>query len=113
MAQTGGMAAIKLSWTGTATGTCSGKLTLTVKAKGKSKRSKPTLIGTGAFSIPPGKTQIVRLKLNGAGRALLEAGHGHLSANLAILELFPDPSQAQTETVHLAREARVSSKGKK
>jgi phosphodiesterase/alkaline phosphatase D-like protein len=102
-AQTGGMAAIKLSWTGTATGTCGGKLTLTVKTKGKSKRSKPTLIGTGAFSIPPGKTQIVRLKLNGAGRALLEADHGRLSASLAILELFPDPSPAQTETVHLAR----------
>jgi hypothetical protein len=112
-AQSGGVAAIKLIWTGTATGTCGGKLTLTVKTKGKSKRSKSTLIGTGAFSIPPGKTQIVRLKLNGAGRALLGAGHGRLSASLAILELFPDPSPERTETVHLAQEARFSSKHEK
>jgi hypothetical protein len=98
------MAAIKLVWTGTATSTCSGKLTLTVKTKGKSKRSKPTLIATGVFSLPLGKTQIVRVKLNGAGRALLNAGHGRLGANLAILELFPDPSPAQTETILLARE---------
>ena len=108
MTQAGGMAAIKLIWTGTAASTCSGKLTLTVKTKGKSKRSKPTLIGTGAFSLPLGKTQIARVKLNEAGRALLNAGHGRLSANLAILELFPDPSQAQTETVRLTREAHSS-----
>ncbi len=113
MAQTGDMAAIKLIWTGTSADTCSGKLTLTVKTKGKSKRPKPTLIGTGAFSLPFGKTQIARVKLNEAGRALLNAGHGRLSANLAILELFPDPSQAQTETVHLAREARSSNVRKK
>jgi hypothetical protein len=104
MTQSGDMAAIKLVWTGTATSTCSGKLTLTVKTKGKSKRSKPTLIATGVFSLPLGKTQIVRVKLNGAGRALLNAGHGRLGANLAILELFPDPSPAQTETILLARE---------
>jgi trimeric autotransporter adhesin len=109
-AQTGGMAAIKLIWTGTGTGTCGGKLTLTVKTKGKSKRSKQTLIGTGAFSIPSGNIRVVRLKLNGAGRALLNAGHGRLSASLAILKLFPGPSQSQTETVHLAQEARSSSK---
>jgi phosphodiesterase/alkaline phosphatase D-like protein len=111
--QAGGMAAIKLIWTGTAASTCSGKLTLTVKTKGKSKRSKPTLIATGNFSLPLGKTQIARVKLNEAGRALLNAGHGRLSANLAILELFPDPSPAQTETVHLAREARSSNVRKK
>ena len=109
-AQTGGMAAIKLIWTGTGAGTCGGRLTLTAKAKGKHTRPKPTLIGAGAFSIPLGEAQIVRLRLNEAGRALLNADHGRLSASLAILELFPDPSQAQTETVHLAREARSSSK---
>jgi phosphodiesterase/alkaline phosphatase D-like protein len=113
MTQAGGMAAIKLIWTGTAASTCSGKLTLTVKTKGKSKRSKPTLIATGNFSLPLGKTQIARVKLNEAGRALLNAGHGRLSANLAILELFPDPSPAQTETIHLVQEARSSSKRKK
>ncbi len=110
--QTGGMAAIKLIWTGTGAGTCGGRLTLTVKAKGKHTRPKPTLIGAGAFSIPLGEAQIVRLRLNEAGRALLNADHGRLSASLAILELFPDPSQAQTETVNLAREARSSSKRK-
>ena len=113
MTQAGGMAAVKLIWTGTAASTCSGKLTLTVKTKGKSKRSKPTLIATGNFSLPLGKTQIARVKLNEAGRALLNAGHGRLSASLAILELFPDPSPAQTETVHLAQEARSSIKRNK
>jgi hypothetical protein len=110
MAQAGGMAAIKLIWTGTATGTCSGKLTLTVRAAGKGKRPKPTLIGAGAFSLPPGKIGIVKLKIDEAGRALLDAGHGRLSASLAILKLFPGPSQAQTATIHLARAATSSNK---
>jgi phosphodiesterase/alkaline phosphatase D-like protein len=111
--KSGGMAAIRLVWTGTGASTCGGKLTLTAKAKGKSRRPKATLIGTGAFSIPFGKDQIVRVKLNQAGRALLSADHGRLSAKLAILQLFPDPSPAQIETIHFTLEARLSSKGKR
>ena len=113
IAQTGDMAAIELVWTGTGADTCSGKLTLTVKTKGKGGRPKPTLIGTGAFSIPFGEDQIVKVRLNKAGRALLNAGHGRLSASLAILELFPDPSPEQTETIHLVPAAHSSSRHEK
>ncbi len=113
MTQSAGVAAIKLIWTGAGTSTCAGKLTLTVMTKGGSRQPKAKLVGTGAFSLALGKVGIVRVRLNEAGRALLNAGHGRLSARLAILELFPGPSQAQTETVHLAREARSSNKHKK
>ncbi len=92
-------AALKL--TGTGSGKCAGRLTLTVKRRTHSKRSKTTTIATASFSISPGKTRIVEIKLNGAGRALLRAGHGRLNASLAILRLSPAPVKAQTASVHL------------
>ena len=60
-----GEATVKLACKGTST--CRGKLTLTVKTrdKGKQRRSKTTTIGTATFSIPPGKTATLELKLNG------------------------------------------------
>jgi phosphodiesterase/alkaline phosphatase D-like protein/phage gpG-like protein len=105
-----GMAAVKLSWTGTGTDTCSGKLMLTAKVKGRNERPKTMLIGSGSFSLTAGGIGVVRLKINGVGRALLNAAHGRLSASLAILKLFPGRSEAQTEAVRLAREAHSSAK---
>jgi hypothetical protein len=110
--QSGGKAAVKLTCTGTAT--CGGKLTLTVKTttkKGKKKHTKMQTIGTATFSMPAGKSETVKLTLNGTGRALLSAAHGHLSATLTILKSSPSPSTTQTKNVHLAQQK--AKKGKK
>jgi hypothetical protein len=105
-----GMAAVKLGWTGTGTSLCSGKLMLRARVKGRNERPKTMLIGTRSFSLPAGSVRIVTLKLDGVGRALFSAAHGRLSAGLAILKLFPGPSEAQTRAVLLARQARSASK---
>jgi hypothetical protein len=108
-----GEAAVKLRCAGT--GKCSGKLTLTVRTQGmfekrarsskggKGRRaSKMETIGTATFSIPPGKTTI-DVKLNAAGRALLDTEHGHLNAILTVLKSSPAPSQRYTENVRLVQ----------
>jgi alpha-tubulin suppressor-like RCC1 family protein len=96
-------AAVKL--TCTATATCAGKLTLTVKGTAKKgKKPKTETIGAAGFSIPAGKTATVKLKLNATGRALLGDDHGRLSASLTILKSAPAPSQTHTESVHLAQQ---------
>jgi hypothetical protein len=95
------------------TGTCRGKLTLTVKTrdKGKQRHAKTETIGMAAFSIPPGKTVTIKLKLNVAGRALLSADHGQLSATLTILKSSPAPVQTHTGNVRLVQQK--AAKGKK
>ena len=70
-------AVVKLTCRGT--GTCRGKLALQIRTKGKQgrkRRSKTTTIGMAAFSIPPGKTTAVELRLNPAARTLLSANGG-------------------------------------
>jgi hypothetical protein len=97
-----GKAAVKLTCTGT--GNCVGELTLTVKTRDKGRkkrRSKTTVITTSTFSIPPGKTTTVELRLSPAGRALLSAGRGRLGATLTTLKSSPAPSQTHTESVDL------------
>jgi hypothetical protein len=107
--QSSGAAAVKLTCTGTAT--CAGKLTLTAKSKGKGKKkAKTETIGTAGFSIPAGKTAAVKLALNGAGKALLKAAHGRLSATLTILTTSPSPSNTQTDGVHLAQQKATKAK---
>jgi hypothetical protein len=110
--QSDGEAAVKLTCKGT--GTCRGRLTLTVRTqgmfeqrgrsgKGGTRRFKMTTIGTASFSIAPGKTVTTKLKLNGAGRALLSADHERLSATLTILKSSPAPAQTHTDSVHLTQ----------
>ena len=85
----GDAAEVKLTCTGTAT--CAGELTLTAKSttkKGKKQHSKTQTIGTAGFSIPAGSTTTVKLTLGAAGKALLKAAHGRLSASLKILEVL-------------------------
>jgi hypothetical protein len=102
----GGEAAVKLRCTGA--GTCRGKLTLTVKVRGKNgkRRSKTAAIGTATFSISAGKTTTVKLTLNATGRALLSADHGRLSANLTIFESYPASLETHTKTVQLVQKSR-------
>jgi hypothetical protein len=89
---------------------CRGRLSLTVRSKGKGgtdgkRRDSTTMtIATATFSIPPGRTGTVVLKLNAVGRALLSADHGRLSASLTILESSPTPAQTHTDSVHLVQQ---------
>ena len=109
--QSGGAAGFKVTCKGTAT--CSGKLTLTVKVPfKKGKKAKTETIGTASFSVPPGRTATIRLMLNAAGKALLGAGHGRLSATLSILKSSPAPSQTHTDSVHLVQQ-KAHGKAKK
>jgi hypothetical protein len=102
--QSNGKALVKLDCLGIKS--CHGKLTLTARGTGKAKGNKArrVLIGTVGFSIAGDETKTEKIKLNAAGRALLSADHGHLSARLAILELAPSPQNTQTKTVELVRQ---------
>ena len=104
-------AAVKLTCAGTAT--CRGRLTLTVRTRGggKKKQFKTTIIGTVSFSIAPGKTITVDVRLNSLGRALLSADHGRLSATLSILKSSPSPAQTHTANVRLVQHHRLSTRG--
>jgi hypothetical protein len=107
-----GRASVGLTCTGTAR--CTGKLTLTVtsKSKGKhGKKAKAETIGTATFSIPEDKTGVVTIKLTPAGRALLKAAHGKLSASLTVVKSSPSPTSAEHKSVQLAQ--KKSAKGNK
>jgi hypothetical protein len=112
-----GKASIELACAGISI--CRGKLMLTIKggkSRGRGKslgrdgkvRSKTIVIGTATFSIPAGKSTIVALNLNAAGRALLGADRGHLDADLAILGLEPGLMRTHIESVRLVAEKAVS-----
>ncbi len=117
----GGEAAVKLRCAGTVK--CSGKLTLIVRTpgmfekrgrsgKGGKRRFKTTAIGTASFSISPGKTTVVEIKLDTAGRALLSADHGRLNATLTILESSSSPAQTKSDSIQLVQE-KTHGKAKK
>jgi hypothetical protein len=92
-------AALRLLRTGA--GACRGRLTLRFNLSHRGRRAKLETIGTATFSISPGKSQVVTIKLNAAGRALLSAHRGRLNASLAILRLIPAPTLARTASVRL------------
>jgi len=105
--QSNGEAQARLACTGT--GTCTGKLLLTVKGRGqKGKKSRTHTIATGSFSVPAGKAATIELKPSAAGRALLRATHGRLIARLTVLKSSPVPSQTHTESVRLVQQMAVS-----
>jgi hypothetical protein len=110
----GDKASVELICTGTVP--CTGKLTLTVASKGKGergKKAKATVIGTVSFSIPAAKTAVVTIKLTAAGRALLNAGHGKLSASLTIVKSSPSPTSTKRESVHLVQKLATTGKKRK
>jgi hypothetical protein len=96
------LALFKLRGTGSAK--CSGKLKLMVKRWVTKKKYKTKVIGAASFSLAPGKNVAVKVKLNAAGRALLRAGHGRLSANLLLAKSLPTPAQAHTASVRLTQQ---------
>ena len=93
-------AAIRLLRTGA--GQCRGTVTLRYKQKLTGKRFKLKSIGTARFSIAPGKSQVVKIKLNKLGRTLFQAGHGKLNASLAVLRTTPVPKLSKTASVRLS-----------
>ena len=93
-------AAIRLLRTGN--GQCRGTVTLRYKQKGKGKRFKLKTIGSARFSIAPGKSQVVRIKLNKLGRSLFLAGHGKLNASVAVVRTTPAPTLGKTASVRLS-----------
>ena len=106
------MATLKLTCTGATP--CLGKLTLTVKrANRKARKAASTVtIGSGSFSIPAGKSGIIRVKLNAMGRALLNAAHGRLEATLTILTSSLTPASKQTKGIRLMQAEAAKGKRK-
>jgi hypothetical protein len=100
-------ATVRLSSTGLAfSGLCTGRLTIEVKVRLKTKRGHKQrfgarAIGAAGFSITSGRGATVTVKLNRAGRALLASHHGRLSAKL-VLVVIPGPARAHSAIVHLA-----------
>jgi hypothetical protein len=101
--QSDGMALVKLACVGNED--CSGELTFSAKvtstAKGGRKRSRMVKIATAKFLIVAGKTVTVKVKLDIAGRSLLNAAHGRLTVSLEILESGSGPEYTHTAKVHL------------
>jgi hypothetical protein len=116
--QRDGIALVKLECLGSET--CHGKLTLTApiasrgevgaskgesqgNGRGKKASAGAITIGTVDYSIPGDEAKTVRVRLDAAGRALLGADRGRLSASLALLEVAPTPANTQTKTVSLVQ----------
>jgi hypothetical protein len=83
-------------------GICSGNLKLFVRIKASKGRFRTRTIATGKFSLAAGRTRTVTLRLNAAGRTMLSAGRGRLSARLSILRVSPAPRVTLTSAVRLA-----------
>jgi hypothetical protein len=104
-----GRARVKLRCT--APVACRGRITLSLGVRAKAaRRSKTVTIARAGFSILPGGTATVQLKLAPAGRSRLHAGRGYLGAILAIRVMTPDPPGARTYAVKLVSQTPRRSK---
>jgi hypothetical protein len=72
-----------------------------VGAKIRDARTRKVAIATRQFSIQHGASTTMKLVLNGTGRALLDADHGHLSARLVIVQPELGPEWTSTKDVRL------------
>jgi hypothetical protein len=87
---------------------CASKLALTVKVKIRSGhgtrtsfKTKVLTIATATFSMGPGGTVQVTIKLNAAGRRLVSSTSGRLYASLTIFASVPAPPVTSTQHVRL------------
>ncbi|HUB72647.1 MAG TPA: hypothetical protein VL979_01255 [Solirubrobacteraceae bacterium] len=107
---TGTHATVALSCTGAAL--CAGTLTLSAKRSGgrHARQARLEAIGAAPFSILPGASERVQLTLSAAGRRLLAASRGRLSAVLAITgagsRLDPQLDELWSGRALLARSSR-------
>jgi hypothetical protein len=93
---------------------CVGKLTLTASStasRRKMRRARSESIGVATFSIAADEKTMVKFALDKAGRALLSAAHGHLSATLTIIRTAPLPNKTQIQRVRLEPEKAARQKG--
>jgi hypothetical protein len=74
--------------------------------KGRTRHAETEHIGSAGFSLAAGEDAAVRMTLNKAGRALLSAAHGHISASLTIAKTTPLPAKVQTWRVRLIQTKR-------
>lgn len=115
MVKSGRVSLLKLSCLGSAR--CHGKLTLlargSARSKAKKRRARTVIIGAAGFSIVGDETKTVEVDINTAGRSLLNADHGHLTASLTILELAPNPESTVMKTVHLIEQKTQSRQSKR
>jgi subtilisin family serine protease len=91
--------------------TCQCRLTVTVETKGRHEtgttETSVRTIGAADFSISPGQTATIGVKLNATGRALLNSAYGkfntsQFNASLTILTSSPGQSWTEHETIHLS-----------
>jgi hypothetical protein len=102
-------ASVRLTCAGVAP--CTGKLTLMVNTRAKKrKKARAETIGTVAFSVPAGKSKVVTIRLAAAGRTLLKADHGRLSASLTILNSSLAPTSTEHESVRLVLQKAIKAK---
>jgi hypothetical protein len=101
-----GRADVKLSCRGTVK--CAGSLELTSKTRPHKRQhhGKTEIIAISKFAVAPGTTATIELELNAAGRSLLKAAHGRLSALLTIIETSPAPSHINKQSVRLTQRRR-------
>jgi len=92
-------ASLRLTRTGS--GSCRGRVALRYRLRHAHRVTFQT-IGTAGFSIAPGASQVVRIKLTKAGRKLFRARHGKLNASLAIVRVAPAPTLGRTASVRLS-----------
>ena len=96
----GGKARVRLQCRGQAT--CRGRLALIatrrVRVDGRTTL-RNVRIGRASFAVAAGRTALVDMRLNAAGRGLLRAAHGRLRARLTISRLRAAPLAPQTQTV--------------
>jgi hypothetical protein len=95
----GGRAGLRLRRLGP--GRCAGKLTLSVRVKGKHGKPQARSIGGTRFAISKSTPVTVRVRLNPFGLALLRSGHGQARATLVVVRLAPLPARAQSASVQL------------
>jgi subtilisin family serine protease len=81
-------------------GTCAGRLTLTIKTRTATGRRRVRTIGTASFSIPAGRIATIAVDLDSIGHTFWHVAHGRLSATLTILA-SPSASKARVERVRL------------
>jgi hypothetical protein len=84
-------------------GLCSGTLTLRYQQhRPAGRRIRMRTIGSARFSIAPGASQVVSIRLSRLGRALFVARHGRLSVSAAVVRTTPSPVLAKVSSVRLS-----------
>jgi hypothetical protein len=84
-------------------GLCSGTLTLRYQQhRPAGRRIRMRTIGSARFSIVPGASQVVSIRLSRLGRALFVARHGRLSVSAAVVRTTPSPVLANVASVRLS-----------